>query len=366
MRLARLSVAALFGIAALNATVVQADTPVSPGHVFVSAGANYEKFDSKRRTDDNGGPVVGLGYRINEYLGAELSYTLIKLNVGTNKGAAHGRDRLRVPRLGGLYFFDDKSSLLPYLTAGIGREDGFISDKKGGGGGNSETMADFGGGLMYNFNGHTSLRAEIREQYGFKIHKFEPVGALTFMYAIGEEAAAAPEPAPAAAAPEPAAAPAGPVDTDGDGVTDDKDKCPDTPKGTVVDENGCPKQLTEQVTIDLLLEFDYNKANLREEHKPEIKRVADFMRKFPSSKAVLEGHTDNRGTDAYNQKLSEKRANAVRNYLIKSEGIEASRLSAVGYGESKPKVANDSEEDMQRNRRVSAVIEGNTVTVKVN
>ena len=369
MRLTRLSVAALLGIAAFTALPVQADTPVSPGHFFVTAGANYWKFDSKRNTDDNGGPVIGLGYRINDDWGVELSYTLIKLRAGQNKGNAHGRDRLRVPRLGGLYFFDDNSGLMPYLTAGIGRQDGFVSDS--GGGGNSESMADIGGGVMYNFNGRTSLRAEVREQYGFSLKKFEPIAALTFMHAIGDAGTPAAEAAPVAPAAPPAAAPAepvaaAPVDSDGDGVMDDKDKCPGTPRGTVVDENGCAKQIVEQVTIDLLLEFDYNKSNIRDEHKPEIKRVADFMRKFPDSKAVLEGHTDSRGSDSYNQALSERRADAVRNSLIKDEGIDASRVSTVGYGESKPKVANDSEENMQRNRRVSAVVDGGTqVTVKV-
>ena len=279
MRFARLSVAALMVIAAFNATLAQAETPVAPGHVFVSAGANYEKFDTQRNTDDNGGPVIGLGYRFNDLsqFGVEVSYSLIKLRNGTSKGNAHGRDRLRVPRLGGMYFLDATDNLLPYLTVGLGRFDGFDSDTKqangrGSSGNNSEGMADFGGGLMYNFNGHTSLRAEVREQYGLDVKKFEPVGVLQFVYAIGDTAPA-PEPAtpaPAATAPEAAPAPAAPLDSDGDGVTDDKDKCPATPKGVVVDENGCPKQLTEQVTIDLLLEFDYNKANIRDEHKAEI------------------------------------------------------------------------------------------------
>jgi OmpA-OmpF porin, OOP family len=114
------------------------------------------------------------------------------------------------------------------------------------------------------------------------------------------------------------------------------------------------------VTITLNVEFDSNKAVVKEKYNNEIKKVADFMKKYPNTTAVIEGHTDNTNTAAYNQKLSEERANNVRQYLIKHFGIKASRLTAVGYGLTKPVAANNTEEGKQKNRRVQAVIKAIT------
>jgi OOP family OmpA-OmpF porin len=80
------------------------------------------------------------------------------------------------------------------------------------------------------------------------------------------------------------------------------------------------------------------------------------MKTYPKTTAVIEGHTDNTNTVAYNQKLSEERANSVRQYLINNFGIKASRLTAVGYGLTKPIASNSTEEGKQKNRRVQAVI----------
>ena len=77
---------------------------------------------------------------------------------------------------------------------------------------------------------------------------------------------------------------------------------------------------------------------------------------YPKTTAVIEGHTDNVGTAEYNQKLSDARANSVRQYLINNFGIKASRLTAVGYGLTKPIASNNTEEGRQENRRVQAVI----------
>jgi len=116
------------------------------------------------------------------------------------------------------------------------------------------------------------------------------------------------------------------------------------------------------VTIALNVEFDTDKAVVKPQYNNEIKKVADFMKKYPNTTAVIEGHTDNVDTAVYNQKLSEARANSVRLYLINNFGIKASRLSAVGYGLTRPIASNNTEEGRQKNRRVQAVIK--TVTNK--
>ena len=126
----------------------------------------------------------------------------------------------------------------------------------------------------------------------------------------------------------------------------------------VVDKriNDCPKCAPTLVTITLDVEFDTNKAIVKDEYRNEIKKVTDFMKTYPNTTAVIEGHTDNVDTAEYNQKLSEARANSVRQYLIDNFGIKASRLTAVGYGETKPIASNKTEEGRQKNRRVQAVI----------
>jgi OOP family OmpA-OmpF porin len=131
----------------------------------------------------------------------------------------------------------------------------------------------------------------------------------------------------------------------------------------VVDKNisDCPKCPTT-VTIVLNVEFDTNKAVVKDKYHNEIKKVADFMKTYPNTTAVIEGHTDNVHTAQYNQQLSEDRANSVRQYLIKNFGIKESRLTAVGYGLTKPIASNNTEEGRQKNRRVQAVIK----TIKTN
>ncbi len=81
------------------------------------------------------------------------------------------------------------------------------------------------------------------------------------------------------------------------------------------------------------------------------------MKEFPNTTAAIEGYTDNIASAAYNQKLSEKRANSVRQYIIDKFGIDGSRLTAAGYGLTKPIASNDTEEGRQKNRRVQAVME---------
>jgi len=118
-----------------------------------------------------------------------------------------------------------------------------------------------------------------------------------------------------------------------------------------------PPPVQDKVTIALNVEFDTNKAVVKEKYYDEIKRVADFMKEFPDTTCEIGGHTDNVASAAYNQKLSEKRANSVRQYLIDKFGIDGSRLTAAGYGLTKPIASNDTEEGRQKNRRVEAVME---------
>jgi outer membrane protein OmpA-like peptidoglycan-associated protein len=102
--------------------------------------------------------------------------------------------------------------------------------------------------------------------------------------------------------------------------------------------------------------FDYNKSELKPESIPELTRLVEFLQQNTQIKIQIAGHTDNMGSDDYNNKLSGDRALAVKNYITQ-KGIEESRISTHGYGESKPVATNETEEGRQLNRRVEFVIE---------
>jgi len=112
----------------------------------------------------------------------------------------------------------------------------------------------------------------------------------------------------------------------------------------------------EPVTIDLNIEFATGKSIIRPKYNNEIKKVGDFMKEHPNTKAVIEGHTDNVGKEAANVKLSQNRANAVKKALVSKFKIDASRLEAIGYGPKKPIASNSTKAGKQKNRRVHAVI----------
>jgi OOP family OmpA-OmpF porin len=151
-----------------------------------------------------------------------------------------------------------------------------------------------------------------------------------------------------------------PLDTDGDGVYDYLDKCPDTPRDLKVDANGCPILMKDKVTISLDIQFDTDKSDIKPQYNGRLKEVADFMIKYPATTAVIEGHTDSVGSEAYNQKLSQRRADSARDYLIKNLSVSANRLTAKGFGEGQPVASNDTEEGRSKNRRIQAVFSAET------
>ncbi len=110
----------------------------------------------------------------------------------------------------------------------------------------------------------------------------------------------------------------------------------------------------ERVCITLEIEFDTDKADIKPRYHDEIGKVAQFMRKYPDTSGMIEGHTDNVGGYDYNMKLSEQRAASVRNYLIEKYGIAPDRLSSKGYGYTKPVADNSTREGRQKNRRIEA------------
>ena len=142
-------------------------------------------------------------------------------------------------------------------------------------------------------------------------------------------------------------------DTDGDKVLDKDDKCP-TVAGTIAN-NGCPevsddtmKKLNDYGKTIL---FNSGKSSFQKQTIPVLKAMSAILKEYPTAKFSLEGHTDNTGSDALNQKLSEERAAAVKNFLVEN-GIDASRLSSKGFGESAPVDSNKTAKGKANNRRV--------------
>lgn len=150
-----------------------------------------------------------------------------------------------------------------------------------------------------------------------------------------------------------------PLDSDRDGVPDYRDRCPATARGVGVDTLGCPlPQATESAVVTSAgtwlykdIKFDSGKWDIKAASVPVLEEIVAALKKSPALKAEIQGHTDSRGKRAYNLRLSEKRAQAVVDYLVKA-GIAAGRLSAKGYGPDRPMATNKTDEGRAQNRRV--------------
>lgn len=140
---------------------------------------------------------------------------------------------------------------------------------------------------------------------------------------------------------------AAPGDADGDGVIDSRDACPGTPAGAHVDVRGCWQARN--------LLFDTDSAAIDGEGEESLDEVVELLRENPGLRVSVDGYTDARGADAYNEKLSERRARAARDYLVQ-QGIAADRLEARGLGESNPVAPNDGPEGWRLNRRTELTV----------
>ena len=145
------------------------------------------------------------------------------------------------------------------------------------------------------------------------------------------------------------------ADTDGDGVLDKDDKCPNE-AGTVAN-NGCPEVVPTAAVMETLnsyartILFDSGRSSFKKATQPVLKAMTAIFKEYPQANFSLEGHTDSQGAKTSNKLLSERRANAVRDYLI-SNGISADRLTAKGFGEGFPIDSNSTASGRKNNRRV--------------
>jgi OOP family OmpA-OmpF porin len=216
------------------------------------------------------------------------------------------------------------------------------------------------------------LRTDVSVAGGAKLTtvKIDPwILGLRVGYRFGGKPAEAP--APAAAPPPPP-----PADSDGDGVIDPNDRCPGTPAGARVDAVGCELDSDGDGVVDRLdqcpgtpagakvdargcelvitlkgVNFEFDSDRLTADSTVILDQAVAVLKQRPNAAVEVQGHTDARGKDAYNLKLSERRARAVQDYLVKA-GIPAGQLTATGYGEANPVASNDTDEGRAENRRV--------------
>ena len=176
-------------------------------------------------------------------------------------------------------------------------------------------------------------------------------GAATSLFLCGGDYPPKPQPV---AAPEPAAPDPCAPDDDGDGVNNCDDRCASTPAGVGVDASGCPKEGETLLRIQGV-NFAFDSAKLTPESEQVLDQAVQELRDAPSVSVRVEGHTDSIGSEAYNLQLSQRRAEAVVDYLV-SQGIESTRLEPVGMGEGNPIASNDTEEGRYQNRRVDFIV----------
>jgi len=140
-----------------------------------------------------------------------------------------------------------------------------------------------------------------------------------------------------------------PKDSDADGIIDSLDKCPNTPKNVLVNHYGCP------IITTLRINFDFNKANIKKIYYPQIEKIAIAMKNNPNLKIEIDGYTDNIGSKEYNLKLSLKRAQAVKDILVKKYGINPKRIVVKEFGEKYPLLPNTTPTNRALNRRVEII-----------
>ena len=351
-----LAVAATLSLTALTASAED----MFRGAWYAVPGVSYINPDNDLESNNGGGISLAIGKELSQSFDLQGRLGYNRASEDTGIAGVGGRYKQTTLGLDALYMFS-RDKFRPFLLAGLGvaRNKVDYSNLNIGDDSKTSLMAGLGLGAQYLFSDSFGLQADLRHQWSKSDAKaagttFDADGTigntllnLGGVFRFGAPAAvvaqAAPEPAPIAAAPEPMPEPA--------------------PAPEVMAPKCEPTMDTITVGAEKLFGFD--KANLRDEGKTALNEAADKIKSNPEIKAVIvTGHTDRIGSDAYNQKLSERRAHIVKDYLA-SQGVDPSIIDAVGKGESEPVVqctGNNATKKLisclQPNRRVEIRAEG--------
>jgi OOP family OmpA-OmpF porin len=358
------------------------------GSWYIAPRIGADIPDSNRETDTSVWGGIGVGVWVNPHLAVDFEYTINNADFKDDSWrGGHQWESVGLGVSGRWFFGDEGSQWRPYIMAGVGAlrhaaYSGFLLSAQGFNENGWDPMATVGGGIQYNMSDRMALRGEIAARYdhdnntennladalGYNIphHSGYTDGIISIglVYNFGGHEVVSQTVTETAAPPPPPDCHS--LDDDHDGVNNCDDRCPDTAAGTIVGPDGCP----QKVVIDLRgVNFKFDRPK-RSEHNIEptlqvptadsvaiLDQAVDALKRYPDIKVELDGHTDSIGTDAYNQKLSERRAQIVNDYLI-AHGIDASRITAVkGFGESQPIDTNSTKEGRARNRRTELKVE---------
>jgi OOP family OmpA-OmpF porin len=376
----------LFAILMLMAVATTGYAQVKAGSVHITPTIGMYKFEGSEDMDASIALGLRAGYNFTKYFGVEAFGHWAPTEMTNYDG-----EKVNFFGYGieALFHILPDGALVPFVAVGLGgvhyskynqdtteREDNKIA-------------ADYGLGVKYFLSNNWALRADVRHvipidtDFDTDTMHNNLLATVGLTYAFGGEKPAPPPPPPAPVVLDSdndgvpdnldkcPGTPAGvavdkdgcPLDSDNDGVYDYLDKCPGTPAGVKVDKDGCPppvvvqprveKEIIEKGRTTLKVLFDTNKSVIKKGYFDDVDALAGVMQQYPDLNVTIEGHTDNVGKDAYNKKLSQRRAEAVKAYLVK-KGIDANRLTAVGYGEEKPIADNATTAGKAENRRVEA------------
>jgi OOP family OmpA-OmpF porin len=325
-----------------------------------STGFNFQ--DSDRGTNDAPFVSIGLGKFISPSWSLDLDLNYQNPNFEANQDlnwSQYGAS-LDLRR----HFVRADRGWNPYVLMGLGYQkseeefNAFPNPVSPGQREDGNLAAKLGVGLQTTFDKAVAVRAEIAYRADFDDQSYNATGEDWFgdvLASVGVVIPLGPKAAAPVVAPPPVAAPScADLDDDGDGVNNCNDKCPNSQPGQAIGPDGCPVP----ISIDLKgVNFDFDKATLRSDAVSILGEAAEILKRYPDLRVEVAGHTDSKGTDAYNQKLSERRATAVYDYLT-GQGVAASRLTGpVGYGEARPIAPNtnadgsDNPEGRAKNRR---------------
>jgi len=146
------------------------------------------------------------------------------------------------------------------------------------------------------------------------------------------------------------------TDNEGDGIILARDECPDSYAGAEVGNNGCGSNTVYTVRHRLDVNFDTDSYKVKDEYIQLIEKLSEFMTEFPQVQVTIEGHTSTKGRAEYNKKLSQNRAQAIKNILIEKFSITSDRVATVGYGFEKVLFEGDDAYIHAKNRRIVAEI----------
>jgi len=268
-------------------------------------------------------PGVSIGYFLTDDVSVNLTY---RKDEYTRSDSDTGSQRIRGDHFGlkSQYHFGQVGDMFrPYVEGGVshGSMSNVVADCHSGRDGS--TYLTTGAGVKMYITDNLYARAGLEADYKLDNGRWDYqalVGLGVNFGGTGGKVA----PAPVAPAPAPEPEPEAPV--------------------------------AEVFRVQLDVKFDFNKAVVKPNSYGDVKNLADFMKQYPNTTTVVEGHTDNVGPDAYNQKLSQRRADAVKQVLVK-DGVAPSRIQSVGYGKTRPVADNATEAGRAINRRVEAEVE---------